>query len=114
MKPEMMTVRVVNFETSKNLIVKSTIFPHSDIQKHTWTSPDGVIHNEIDHVLIDKRQYSNILDVRYFRGAYCSTNNYMVMAKQRISVSKGGRQNFDLEKFDLKRLDDVEVKKSTR
>jgi exonuclease III len=38
-------VRVLNFATSKNLSVKSTIFPHRDIHKHTWTSPDGVTHN---------------------------------------------------------------------
>jgi hypothetical protein len=48
-------VRVVNFVTSKNLIVKSTTFPHCNIHKHTWTSPDSVTHNQIDHVLIDKR-----------------------------------------------------------
>jgi hypothetical protein len=48
-------VRVVNFATSKNLIVKSTRFPHHDIHKHAWTSPNGVTHNQIDHVLIDKR-----------------------------------------------------------
>jgi endonuclease/exonuclease/phosphatase family metal-dependent hydrolase len=48
-------VRVVNFATSKNLIIKSTTFPHCDIHEHTWTSPDGVTHNQIDHVLIDKR-----------------------------------------------------------
>jgi hypothetical protein len=40
-------VRVVNFATSKNIIVKSTIFPHRNIHKHTWTSPDGVTHNQI-------------------------------------------------------------------
>jgi hypothetical protein len=56
-------VRVVNFATLKNLIVKSTAFPHHDICKHTWTSPDGVAHNQIDHVLIGKRGHSNILDV---------------------------------------------------
>jgi hypothetical protein len=39
-------VRVVNFATSKNLIVKST-FPHCNIHKHTWTSPDDVTHNQI-------------------------------------------------------------------
>jgi hypothetical protein len=53
--------RVVNFATSKNLIVKSPTFPHRDIHKHTWTSPNSVTHNQIDHVLIDKRQHSNIL-----------------------------------------------------
>jgi hypothetical protein len=34
-------VSVVNFATSKNLIAKSTIFPHCRIHKYTWTSPDG-------------------------------------------------------------------------
>jgi hypothetical protein len=35
-------VGVVNFATSKNLIVKSTMFPHHrNIHKFTWTSPDG-------------------------------------------------------------------------
>jgi endonuclease/exonuclease/phosphatase family metal-dependent hydrolase len=54
-------VRVVNFAISKNLIVKSTTFPHRDIHKHSGTSPDGVTHNQIDHVLIDKRRQSTIL-----------------------------------------------------
>jgi hypothetical protein len=48
-------VRVVNFATSKNLVVKSTMFPHRSIHKYTWTSPDGQTHNQIDHVLIDRR-----------------------------------------------------------
>jgi len=40
-------VRAVNFATLKNLIVQSTTFPHHNIHKHTWTSPDGVTHNQI-------------------------------------------------------------------
>jgi hypothetical protein len=109
-------VRVVNFATSKNLIVKSTTFPHHDIHEHTWTSPDCLTHNQIDHVLIDKRQHSNILDVRSFRGADCDTDHYLVVAKlrERISVSKRARQNSDLQRFDLKKLDDVEVKEKYR
>jgi hypothetical protein len=79
-------VRVVNFATSKN----SLTFTHCDIHKHTWTSPDSIIHNQIDHVLIDKRQHSYILDVQSFRGAYCDTDHYLAVAKlrERISVSK--------------------------
>jgi hypothetical protein len=56
-------VRVVHFATSKNLIVKNTMFPHRNIHKYTWTSPDGNTHNQIDHILIDRRRHSNVLDV---------------------------------------------------
>jgi hypothetical protein len=34
-------VRVVNFATSKNLVVKSSMFPHRNIHKYTWTTPDS-------------------------------------------------------------------------
>jgi hypothetical protein len=62
--------------------------------------------------LIDKRRHLNILDDRSFRGLECDTEHCMVVAKlrERISVSKRVRQNFDLQRFDLKKLDDVEVK----
>jgi endonuclease/exonuclease/phosphatase family metal-dependent hydrolase len=75
-------VRVVNFATSKNFFVKSTMFPHRSIYKYTWTSPDGKTHNQIDHILIDRRQYSSILYVRSFRGADYS-DHYSVVAKVR-------------------------------
>jgi endonuclease/exonuclease/phosphatase family metal-dependent hydrolase len=90
-------IRVVNFATSKNLIVEST-FPHRNVHK--------------DHALTDKRRQSNILDIRSFRGANSDTDHYVIFAKlrERISVIKRARQNFDLEGFDLKKLDDVEVK----
>jgi hypothetical protein len=57
-------VRVVNFATSKNLTVKSTrtMFPHHNIHTFTWTSPDGKTHNQIEHILIDRRRHSSILD----------------------------------------------------
>jgi len=60
-------VRIVNFATYKNLVVKSTMFPHRNIHKYTWTSPDRQTHNQIDHVLIDRRWHSSILDVRSFK-----------------------------------------------
>jgi hypothetical protein len=33
-------IRIVNFTASKNLVLKSTMFPHSNIVKYTWTSLD--------------------------------------------------------------------------
>jgi hypothetical protein len=52
-------IRIVNFDTLKYLIVKSTMFPHRNIHKFTWTSPDGKTHNQIDHILIDRRWHSS-------------------------------------------------------
>jgi exonuclease III len=51
------SVRAVNFATSKNLMVKSTMFPHRNIHKYTWTSPDGKTHNQIDHILVDRGRH---------------------------------------------------------
>ena len=48
-------VRLVNFAKSKNLVVKNTMFPHRNVHKYTWTSPDDKTHNQIDHVLIGRR-----------------------------------------------------------
>jgi hypothetical protein len=50
-------VRAVNFATSKNIVVASIMFLYCNIHEHTWTSPDGVTHNQIDH-----NRPSNILD----------------------------------------------------
>jgi exonuclease III len=74
-------VRVVTFASSKNLVVKSTMFPHRSLHKYTWTSPDGKTHNQIDHILIDRRRHSSILDLRSFRGANCDSDHYLVLAK---------------------------------
>jgi hypothetical protein len=56
-------VRLVNVSRSKNLIVKSMMFPHHNIHKYTWTSPDGKTINQIDPILVERQSQSNVLDV---------------------------------------------------
>jgi exonuclease III len=63
-------VRLVNFATSKNLRVKSTMFPHCNILHILGCLQIGK-HNQIDHILVDRRRHSNVLDVRSFRPADC-------------------------------------------
>jgi hypothetical protein len=60
-------VRIVNFATSKKIVVKNTMFPHRNLHKYTWTSPDGKNYNRIDHISIDRRWHSSIIDIRSFR-----------------------------------------------
>jgi len=106
-------VRIVNFATSKNLVAKSTMFPHQNIHKYTWSSLHGKTHNQIEHILIDRREYSRIIDVRRCRGADCDTDHYLVVAKfsERFVVSKKAAQRFDGERFNLRKINELEVRK---
>jgi hypothetical protein len=106
-------VRIVNFVTSKNLVVKSTMFPHRNIYKYIWNSPDGQTHKQIDHILIDKRWHSSILDVQSFRGADSVTDHYLVVEKKKkkLAVRKQAAQKVDGGRFNLRKLNDLEVRK---
>jgi hypothetical protein len=105
-------VRVVNFAASQNLIVKSTMFPYCNIYKFTWSSPDGKVHNQIDHILIDRRRHSSILYVRSFMTADCDTDHYLIVAKvrERLAVSKQTTHRVHMESFSVKKLNEVEGK----
>jgi len=105
-------VGLVNFAASKNLVVKSTMFPQRNIHIYTWTYPYGETHNQIDHVLIGRRWHSSVLDVRSFRGADCDTDHYLVIAnvRERLAVGKQAAQKFDRQRFNLRRLNESEVR----
>jgi hypothetical protein len=59
--------RLVDFAAAKNMMVSSTCFPHKEIHKQTWRSPDGKTNNQIYHILIDNRNASSMLDVKSCR-----------------------------------------------
>jgi len=91
------------------------MFPHRNIHKYTWTSPDRNNHNQIDQILID-RGYSIILDLRSISGADCDTVHYLMNAKvrKRLAVSKRAAQKFHLERFNFRKLNELEVRKQYR
>ncbi|PNF35141.1 hypothetical protein B7P43_G09272 [Cryptotermes secundus] len=105
-------VRVVSFATSKDLTVRSTMFPQRNIHKFTWTSPDGKIHNQIEHILIDRRWHSSILDVLSFRAAECDTDNCPVVeakVRERLALIKQTVHSVHMERFSLKKLNEVRL-----
>ena len=61
------------------MIIPSTHFPHKDIHKATWKSPDNHTVNQIDHAMVDARHTLNVQDVRTYGGADAATDHYLVI-----------------------------------
>jgi hypothetical protein len=106
-------VTIVNFPTSKSLVVKKMMFLYRNIRKCTWTSPDGKTYNQIDHILTNRRWHLSILDVRFYRGSDSDADQYLVVANvtERLAVSKQAALRFDVKKFNLRELSELEMRK---
>jgi hypothetical protein len=94
-------VRLVNFATSKNLRVKSSMFPNRNIHKYTWASPDGKTRSQIDYILVDRQRYSNVLHVQLFRATDCDSDHYWMVAKvrDRRALNKQRSHRLHMERF---------------
>jgi hypothetical protein len=89
------------------------MFPHRNIHKYTWTSPDEKTHNLIHHILIDRRWHSSILDVRSFRKliVILTTIWWLQKVRERLAVNTQAAQKFEGERFNLAKLNELEVRK---
>lgn len=79
--------RCINFAASRGMVVRSTFFPRKDIHKATWRSPDQHTENQIDHVLIDGKFFSDITNVRTYRSANIDSDHYLVAVCMRSKLS---------------------------
>lgn len=87
------------------MIVKSTWLQRKNIKKVTWSSPDGITCNQIDHVLIERRHASDILDVHSCRGADWDSDHFLVRIKyrQKIDVARTTNKR-TIKKYDMEKL----------
>ncbi|KAJ4439878.1 hypothetical protein ANN_08007 [Periplaneta americana] len=78
------------------------------------TYADGLTHNQIDHILIDNRRHTSIVDIRTFRGADCNSDHYLVIGelRERLSVAKRVEQQVNITKFNILKLKDEEAKQN--
>ena len=98
-------LRLIDFAAARNMVISSTRFQHLDIHKATWLSPDQRTRNQIDHVLIDGRHSSSILDVLTIRGANMDSDHFLVAAKVRTRITStkkspaSNRRKFAIDKL---------------
>ena len=89
------------------------MIPHQNIHKYTWTSPDGKIHNHIDHILLgDGIRVYSMYDISGELPVIL-TDRYLVVPKvrEKLAVSKQAARKFDVEWFYLRKLSELEIMK---
>jgi hypothetical protein len=69
-------------------------------------------HNQIEHILTERKLHTSILVVRSFRAADYDIDHYLVVAKvrERLAVSKQTTYRIHIERFNFKKLNEVEGK----
>jgi len=80
--------RLVEFCEGNNLKIMNTWFEQPKRRLYTWTSPDGKHRNQIDYILINKRWYSTIRDVKTKPGADCGTDHELLVTTVQTKLKK--------------------------
>ena len=89
--------RLCEFCEMNGLVITGTIFPHKEIYKATWTSPNGRIKNQIDHTMIAKEYRSSVMDTVVRRGADVGSDHYLKLKRNPREMK--GRTRLDTQKL---------------
>ncbi|XP_052061810.1 craniofacial development protein 2-like [Mytilus californianus] len=94
---------------TNNIVIGSSIFKNKDILKYTWTSPDGNIKNQIDHITIDKWFRRSMEDVRSYRGADVGSDHELLISRVKLKlcrqrVNQEQKKRYDTDKLKIPKV----------
>ena len=95
-----------------NMAVVTTQFKQKDIHKYTGTSPDGRTRNQIDHIAVNGKFRSSIINARVYRGADISSDHNLVICDMKLKLRKVIKTANRTKKYDTLKLQSNEVRNS--
>ena len=102
--------RLCEYCSINGLVITGTCFPHKDIHKATWVSPDGQTRNQIDHIMIRRTWRTSVTDTRVQRGADAASDHYLVVTKLQMKLHKDPNRKKIKARFDTQKLDSAMFK----
>ena len=96
--------RFVEFCATNSLVITTTSFPHKDIHKYTWTSPDDRTRNQIDHVVVNSCFKRSVFDTWSYRGADISSDHNLVAAVMQLKLCRIGKKAGNTSKYECSKL----------
>ena len=95
--------RLTEFCQENALVIANSLFQQDKRRLNTWTSPDGQFWNRIGHILCSQRWRSSIQSAKTRPGAYCCSDQELLIAKFRLKLKKVGKTSKPF-RYDLNQI----------
>ena len=104
-------LRLLEFAQSHRLTIANTLHPHKKSRTTTWHSPNGLVHNQIDYILMPQRYKSSInkAKTRTFPGADIGSDHDLVLTSLKLKLKTKRFQKSSRIRFDLEKLKDPKI-----
>ena len=104
-------VRLLEFAQSHRMTIANTLHPHKKSRTVTWQSPGGLVHNQIDYILVPRRFKSSInkAQTRSFPGADIGSDHNLVLTRLKLKLKTNQSNKTPRIRFNLDKLNDPEI-----